>query len=112
MHPVQAVAVLIDPRCGVVLADGRDRPHPAVTLAEPTALARGPGQENSTVLTPQQQAEIDNFRKMSADSRRQLKDVRKELRRDSESLEFWTKVVNIGLVPLLVAIVGLVSAER
>jgi ABC-type uncharacterized transport system involved in gliding motility auxiliary subunit len=72
--------------------------------------ARGPGQESSTILTPQQQAEIDNFRKISADTRRQLKDVRKELRRDSESLEFWTKVINIGAVPLLVAIAGIILA--
>jgi hypothetical protein len=29
---------------------------------------------------------------------------------DTDRLEFWTKVVNIGLVPLLIAIVGLALA--
>jgi len=72
--------------------------------------ARGPGQESSTILTPQQQSEIDNFRKITADTRRELKEVRKELRRESEGLEFWTKVINIGAVPLLVAIVGVLLA--
>lgn len=71
---------------------------------------RGPGQQASTILTPQQQAEVENFRRISADTRRELKEVRKELRRDSESLEFWTKLVNIGAMPLLVAIAGVLLA--
>jgi hypothetical protein len=29
---------------------------------------------------------------------------------ESEQLQFWTKVVNIGLVPLLVALAGLALA--
>jgi len=29
---------------------------------------------------------------------------------DTDRLEFWTKVINIGLVPLLVALTGLVLA--
>src|SRR5262249_59128520 len=44
VHPVQPVSVLVLPWCRVVLADGRDRPHPAVALAEPAALRGGPGQ--------------------------------------------------------------------
>jgi hypothetical protein len=44
VHPVQPVSVLVLPRRRVVLADGRDRPHPAVALAEPAALRGGPGQ--------------------------------------------------------------------
>ena len=71
---------------------------------------RGAGQQASTILTPQQQAEVENFRRISADTRRELKEVRKELRRDSESLEFWTKLVNIGAMPLLVALAGVLLA--
>jgi hypothetical protein len=36
-----------------------------------------------------------------------LKELRKNLRVETDALEFWTKVVNIGLVPLLVALAGL-----
>jgi ABC-type uncharacterized transport system involved in gliding motility auxiliary subunit len=36
--------------------------------------------------------------------------VRKNLRQDAESLVFWTKVANIVLMPLLVALVGLLVA--
>jgi ABC-type uncharacterized transport system involved in gliding motility auxiliary subunit len=62
------------------------------------------------ILTPEQQAEIENFRKRAAETRRELKDVRRELRAETEALEFWTKVVNIGAMPLLVAIAGLAIA--
>jgi hypothetical protein len=39
-----------------------------------------------------------------------LKQLRKNLRVETDTLEFWTKVVNIGLVPLLVALAGLALA--
>ena len=69
-----------------------------------------PGVGTSSILTAEQQTEIDNFRKKAAESRVQLKEVRKNLRVESERLQFWTKVVNIGLVPVLVAIAGLALA--
>ena len=53
---------------------------------------------------------MENFRRISAETRRELKEVRKELRRDSESLEFWTKLVNIGAMPVLVAVAGVLLA--
>jgi len=39
-----------------------------------------------------------------------LKQVRSNLRKDTDALEFWTKVVNIGAMPVLVAVSGLVLA--
>lgn len=69
-----------------------------------------PGTSGTTILTPEQQVEIDNFRKKAVEIRGQLKDVRRNLRVESERLQFWTKVVNIALVPLLVALAGLVLA--
>jgi ABC-type uncharacterized transport system involved in gliding motility auxiliary subunit len=33
--------------------------------------------------------------------------VRRDLRADSEALQFWTKVVNIALMPILIALAGL-----
>jgi ABC-type uncharacterized transport system involved in gliding motility auxiliary subunit len=66
----------------------------------------------STILTAEQQAELDNFRKLAAETRRDLKELRKNLRVETDTLEFWTKVVNIALVPLLVALTGLVLALR
>ena len=62
------------------------------------------------ILSPEQQAEIERFRKTAAERRLALKEVRKNLRQDAESLVFLTKVGNIALMPLLVALVGLTVA--
>ncbi|MDH5537183.1 MAG: Gldg family protein, partial [Betaproteobacteria bacterium] len=64
----------------------------------------------STILTPEQQAEIENFRKKAVETRKELKEVRKNLRVETDTLQFWTKVANIALVPLLVALAGLLVA--
>ena len=71
---------------------------------------RGAGQQSATILTAAQQAEVDNFRKTAAQKRKELKEVRKDLRAESESLEFWTKLINIGAVPLIVMLAGLLLA--
>jgi len=72
--------------------------------------AQGAAGKGGQILTPEQQAEIERFRKTVAESRHELKEVRKNLRQDAESLVFWTKVVNIALMPLLVALAGLIVA--
>jgi len=72
---------------------------------------RGSGQPAaSNILTPEQQVEVDKLRQAAAKARLELKEVRKELRADTEALEFWTKLANIALIPLLVALAGLLLA--
>ncbi len=66
--------------------------------------------KSAQLLTPEQQAEMERFRKTVAEARLALKEVRKNLRQDAESLVFWTKVANIALMPLLVALIGLLVA--
>ena len=73
-------------------------------------LQRSKAGVTSSILTAEQQAELDNFRKKAAEARLALKQLRKNLRVETDALEFWTKVVNIGLVPLLVAMAGLLLA--
>jgi len=60
----------------------------------------------AVVLTPEQQTEVDNFRKRSTETKKDLKELRRNLRQDADSLEFWTKVVNIGAIPVLVILAG------
>ena len=72
--------------------------------------AQGPAGKSAQLLTPEQQTEIERFRRTVAEARLQLKEVRKNLRQDAESLVFWTKVANIALMPLLVALAGLAVA--
>jgi ABC-type uncharacterized transport system involved in gliding motility auxiliary subunit len=68
----------------------------------------GPGAPGGQqILNPEQQAELERFRKTVAEGRLALKEVRKNLRQDAEALVFWTKVANIALMPLLVALFGL-----
>jgi ABC-type uncharacterized transport system involved in gliding motility auxiliary subunit len=76
----------------------------------PTAGSGGAAGKGSQILSPEQQAELERFKKTVAETRLELKEVRKTLRRDAEALVFWTKVANIALVPILVALAGLAVA--
>ena len=74
------------------------------------ALQKGRGAGAGAILSAEQQSELENFRRKAAETRLALKEVRRELRAESEALQFWTKVVNIALMPLLVAIAGVAFA--
>lgn len=58
------------------------------------------------ILSPAQQDEIKNFQKKQAEVKKELKEVRKNLRQDIDSLENRLKWVNIAGMPLLVAVSG------
>ena len=78
------------------------------TTEKMQALQKQSGaQKSAQILTPAQQAEVERFKKRTLDTRRELKDLRKNLRQDAEALQFWTKVANIAIVPLLVALFGI-----
>ena len=64
------------------------------------------------LLSKEQQDEIAKFRKTQADTRKKLKNVRKELTADIDKLGTTLKVVNIVLIPLLVIIFGIVHGLR
>jgi len=74
------------------------------------ALQKGRGTGAGAILSAEQQTELENFRRKAAETRLALKEVRRDLRADSEALQFWTKVLNIALMPLLVAIAGIALA--
>lgn len=59
------------------------------------------------ILSEEQQNEIIKARKMQADTRKQLKNVRKKLNRDIENLGRTIKFINIALIPILVIIFGI-----
>jgi ABC-type uncharacterized transport system involved in gliding motility auxiliary subunit len=62
------------------------------------------------ILSPEQQAAVENFRKKEAEMKIKLKDERKKLRRDIDSLENRVKWMNIAVMPLLVSASGLTLA--
>jgi ABC-type uncharacterized transport system involved in gliding motility auxiliary subunit len=80
------------------------------TTARLQELQKAQGGKSAQILSPEQQAELERFRKNVAETRIALKEVRKNLRQDAEALVFWTKVANIALMPLLVALIGLLVA--
>ena len=59
------------------------------------------------VLSKEQQDEIGKFRKAQADTKKQLKNVRKELTAGIDSLGTTLKCINIALIPVLVVLFGL-----
>jgi ABC-type uncharacterized transport system involved in gliding motility auxiliary subunit len=60
------------------------------------------------ILSDEQRQEIEKFQQEERETARQLKDVRKSLRREIETLGWWLKGLNILAVPLLVAAFGVV----
>jgi ABC-type uncharacterized transport system involved in gliding motility auxiliary subunit len=69
--------------------------------------ARGGAAKGALIMSPEQQAEVEKFRKHVTETRRELKELRKNLRQDAEAMVFLTKLVNIALMPLLVIVAGL-----
>jgi ABC-type uncharacterized transport system involved in gliding motility auxiliary subunit len=65
------------------------------------------GAKTAQIMSPEQQAELERFKKRVIETRQVLKELRKTLRQDAEALQFWTKVVNIALMPLLVTLFGI-----
>jgi hypothetical protein len=62
------------------------------------------------ILTAEQQEEIKSFRQKEAAAKKELKDVRKTLRREVDALEQRVKWTNILAMPLVVAAVGVLIA--
>jgi ABC-type uncharacterized transport system involved in gliding motility auxiliary subunit len=64
------------------------------------------------VLTPEQVKAIEGFRGQLLTIRSELRDVQFALRRNVDDLKNWITAVNVGVVPLLVAIIALLFAMR
>jgi ABC-type uncharacterized transport system involved in gliding motility auxiliary subunit len=82
------------------------------TQARLNELQTSKDADQKFVLSPEQQREIEQFRKESFETRKQLKEVRKSLRADIESLGLKLKAANMALVPALVAGFGIVHGLR
>ncbi|MCO6415633.1 Gldg family protein [Siccirubricoccus sp. KC 17139] len=76
-------------------------------------LRQGGGQGGSqaqAVITPEQRAEIDAARAEIVATRRQLRAVQLDLRRDIEGLENVLRLVNVALVPALLTVFAILLA--
>ena len=64
---------------------------------------------DALVLTDAQRDELVRFRQERVRIGKELREVRRQLRADIEALESWLKFANIGLVPILIGLTGLVA---
>ena len=86
----------------------------AETQRKVNELQKGKESGQQFILSPEQQQELVNFRKTEADVKVQLKDMRKKLRAEIDSLETKTKWINIAAMPAAVIAAGffLAMAKR
>jgi ABC-type uncharacterized transport system involved in gliding motility auxiliary subunit len=69
--------------------------------------SRKEGASQQFILSPEQQKELENFRKKEAEARKELKLVRRNLRTEIDALETRLKWFNIAAVPAIVALFGI-----
>jgi ABC-type uncharacterized transport system involved in gliding motility auxiliary subunit len=77
-----------------------------------TDLQQARGDTDLSVLTHEQEAELDRFMEQRIEIRQQLRQVRRDLDRDIEALGTRVKAVNIALMPALVTLIALLLAWR
>jgi ABC-type uncharacterized transport system involved in gliding motility auxiliary subunit len=75
-----------------------------------TKLESGRNEQSALILTPEQQTELQRFQQERARIRKELRDVRLNLEQDIRGLGTLLKVVNILLVPALVAVIAVLIA--
>lgn len=75
-------------------------------------LQAGKAEDQQYILSDSQRAAIERFQQREFEIKQQLKDVRKNLRRDIEQLGIKVKAINIALMPFLVAVAGVVYGLR
>ncbi len=63
--------------------------------------------DDALILSDEQGRELDRFLQQKVNIRKDLRDVRHDLREDIENIESWIRFVNIGLMPLIVGMGGL-----
>jgi len=75
-----------------------------------TELQSAKSKDQAQILSPEQKAELDNFLKRKLEIRKELRQVRRQLDAEIETLGTRLKIVNIVLMPLLVTLAALAFA--
>lgn len=70
------------------------------------------GGESALLLTEEQAAEIEKFRLEQIRTRKELRAVQHELQKNIERLGTQLKFINIGLIPLIIALLALVAGVQ
>ena len=75
-----------------------------------TELQSAKSQDQAQILSPEQKAELDSFLERKLEIRKELRQVRRQLDAEIESLGTRLKIINIVLVPLLLTFAALAFA--
>ena len=67
------------------------------------------GTGGNVILSPEQQSEIERFRQDQITTRKELRAVQHNLQKDIEHLGSVLKFINIGLAPLLIALLAMIA---
>lgn len=70
-------------------------------------LQQEQGNDASLILTPEQSREMEKFREVRLETRKQLRAVQHELKKNIEDLGDRLRIINIGLVPLLIIFISI-----
>ena len=61
------------------------------------------------ILTPEQAEEIEKFRQIRVNTRKELRAVQHELKKNIEALGAKLRIINIGLIPLIVILISIAT---
>lgn len=75
-----------------------------------TELQSGKAKGNEMILSPEQQSELQSFMDKKVEIRKQLRQVQRSLDENIDALGARLKLINIGLMPLLITIAALAFA--
>jgi len=78
------------------------------TEAKLTELQSKRNDQNSLMLTPEQEQELKRFTAERAQVRKELRETQRGLDIDIDRLNTWLKVINIAITPLAVAVAGVI----
>jgi len=70
-------------------------------------LQQEQGGESNLILTQEQKEETEKFRQIRLDTRKELRSVQHELKKNIEKLGTKLRIINIGLIPLLIILISL-----
>ena len=78
-------------------------------VAEKSKMEQNNNQGENQVLTIKiNQEDLKQIRKQEAEAQRQIRQVRKDLRKDIDRLQLRLQLANVGVIPLLIIISGIV----
>ena len=76
----------------------------AETERKLTELQTAKSRDEALVLSPEQKSELEQFLKRKLEIRKELREVRRQLDSDIETLGAWLKFINIALIPILLTL--------